>query len=76
MVPNKIWFTATCLFSENVCALLCGSTSDDRTAELEKLYNKESVNFNTNCPKVNRVLNVELHIPSRNTGSTRDSNCK
>lgn len=61
---DVIFFVATCLFSENICALLCGNTGDERTADLENLFKKENVSFNTNCPKVNRLLNVELPIPA------------
>lgn len=68
-----VFFIATCLFSKNVCALLCGNTEDERKDALEKLYNGENVGFNTNCPRVIRLLNVDIPFPS--SVSTRDSNC-
>ncbi|XP_017779142.1 PREDICTED: uncharacterized protein LOC108564570 [Nicrophorus vespilloides] len=44
----------TCLISDNVCAMLCKSTSEDRKWELQKLYNNDKVTFDTDCPQVFR----------------------
>lgn len=69
-----MFLAVTCLFGENVCALLCGNTAEDRKEELEKLYNQESVSFNTNCPKVNRLLDAGINWPITAV-STRSGDC-
>lgn len=66
----------TCLFAENVCAVLCGTTQDARVEELRKLYNGENVTFDSSCPNVPRMYSIRWHVPlTRNIRSTSELSC-
>lgn len=56
---------ATCSLSTNICAYLCTSTSEERKAELDRLYRNEQVEFF--CPAITRLLN-EVDVRLRYAG--------
>lgn len=66
-------FSATCSFSNNVCAMLCGTTQDARLSQLEKLYDGEDVDFDTTCPQVARMYSTGVDFSRGRTFVTRST---
>lgn len=54
--------------SNNVCALLCGNTADERMLELDDLYYERHITFNTGCPQVPRKFVPVLPSISKDPG--------
>lgn len=59
-------FSVTCSVPDNVCAYLCGLDASVRENTLARLYNKENIDFDTDCPSVAKSSRVNYNIRSSN----------